>query len=288
MKNKKILLLSTSTLILPLSISPIVSCSHTEEPYMRCSNLELGIFFDNRGTLWGYEGPNCQGIPEDQKVIKIPEYVEVTGPKSSPIYGKKIRITKLDKGNAPSDNFHYRKGIWRWGTENDQIIKLNEVILPNSIEEISHSTFYGSSLSKINWPNNLKLIISNAFKATQLKEIIFPKSLEDIYESAFAEIKTLKSVNFKNCKKLESIGYLAFADCDNLEGEINLSNSKYLEYIDERAFRNTKINKVILPKNTFYVKEGLDYDTFPKGCIVVGGKPVTSEKMYEIRHNYNI
>ncbi len=276
MKNKKIFSLAIGSLILPVVVTPIISCSETKEDYMDAYNSELGFFFNNRGVIYGYEGPNGDGTWKDQKIVTIPEYLEVTSPKTSPIYGRKYKIKEINPQGRISSSPETQ--LWL-GTN------LEEIILPDSIERIGYDTFNSSKLSKINWPKNLLSIYDRAFSNTLFSEITFPPSLESIGAGAFSDSKKLKSINFSNLKNLKSINYNAFRDCILLEGELNFSTASSLRAIYQGAFRNTKINKVILPSRTRYVQDDPDgyYDSFPKDCIIEGGVPTTYQ---DIKDNY--
>jgi len=125
---------------------------------------------------------------------------------------------------------------------------IDEVRLPEDMEEIPARLFNESGLNSIRIPAKVKKIGSEAFRA----------------ETGYYWAKCLKSVFLS--EGLEEIGYEAFYGQDNLES-IDFPNS--LKIIKEKAFANDDENvckfngKLILPKNLEY----LDISTFANKYI---------------------
>ncbi len=122
---------------------------------------------------------------------------------------------------------------------------LEEVILPNSLEEIGESAFeICKKLVRFNLPNNLKVIGKRAFYSVGFEgELIISNSVEEIGVRAFA-CSNIKSVILPN--NILKIAEGAFTYCSRLE-EIEIPNN--VKVIEESAFcRCSNLAKVILPK----------------------------------------
>lgn len=64
-------------------------------------------------------------------------------------------------------------------------IKNDNVIIPDTVENIGNSAFFGSKITNITIPDNVKSIGSNAFYYSNLKSVIIPDSVESIGNGAF-------------------------------------------------------------------------------------------------------
>lgn len=96
------------------------------------------------------------------------------------------------------------------------------------------------------------LIMESGFECSNdnLTKIIITKNIEVIENRAFYSCKNLTFVEFFEDIKLTKIGDSAFESCYKLSG-ITLPNS--LTYIGNRAFLNTAIHQIIIPKNVDYI-----------------------------------
>lgn len=96
------------------------------------------------------------------------------------------------------------------------------------------------------------LIMESGFESSNdnLTKIIITKNIEVIENRAFYSCKNLTFVEFFEDIKLTKIGDSAFESCYKLSG-ITLPNS--LTYIGNRAFLNTAIHQIIIPKNVDYI-----------------------------------
>ena len=94
--------------------------------------------------------------------------------------------------------------------------KLEEVILPSSLEKISYYAFHGSSIKKIRIPSSVTFIDVNAFDSCKcLHKVILSTALQKIEDYTFSNCQSLTCITipqsvtrigkgaFRNCKKLE-------------------------------------------------------------------------------------
>ena len=151
---------------------------------------------------------------------------------------------------------------------------LEEVILPDSVVEISNHAFsHCTSLKTVKLPNDLEIIAQNAFGyCTSLKQIDLPQKLTLIGEMAFIE-SGLESVSipsgeignnsFSNCTSLKSlyigsgvtrIGVGAFSS----SGLTVADMADGVEYIGDSAFAYCRsLTKLAIPGSVSYVGEHL-------------------------------
>lgn len=128
----------------------------------------------------------------------------------------------------------------------------------NNITTINNSAFYDNSISSLDLSKLTKLeyIGGGVFYRNGITTISFDKNtaLKYIGESAFAD-NYISSISFKNAANLEYIGDYAF-DRNYVSGEINLLDSKKLNYLGYRSFRTLTddgIDDVYLPSNISYI-----------------------------------
>ena len=126
-------------------------------------------------------------------------------------------ITKIDLSTHKGALGAYAFAKWTW---------LEEVILPNNLEQVPIGIFYNcTSLKKISLPNNLKTINDYAFDNCKSLNILdLPIGLEFIGWSAFDSCKslitlvipdsiiTLEDRAFSHCDNLKSVYYLGTVD----------------------------------------------------------------------------
>ena len=145
-------------------------------------------------------------------------------------------------------------------------VKLREITLPESLEDLGHQTFYdcralesivipalvtdtGScfynciSLTSVTLPNSIKTIQSECFYGcTGLLYINLPESVEAIYSSAF-EKSGLTEITIPNA--VTQIGSYVFSHCENLE---KIEFGANVKTIGSSAFAYcTKLSSVTIP-----------------------------------------
>jgi hypothetical protein len=83
---------------------------------------------------------------------------------------------------------------------------LNEIRLPEGLEEIAESAFYNSGVAKLDLPSTVKVIGDRAFyNCKNLTEVIVPPGLTSIGKFAFADCPLLESIRLpQRCKIDES------------------------------------------------------------------------------------
>lgn len=125
--------------------------------------------------------------------------------------------------------------------------KLTSVIIPNSIESISHYAFSG---------------------CTNLTSVTIPNSVERIYDNAFSDCSSLTSVTIG--KSVQYIGHQAFYNCTNLK-EIHISKiatwceihfircddcitSNPLYYAHNLYLNGELITDLVIPEGVDYIK----------------------------------
>ena len=88
------------------------------------------------------------------------------------------------------------------------------------------------------------------YSNNNLIKVIISKNIKVIEKRAFYSCVNLTTVEFLKNTKLTKIGDSAFECCYNLSG-VKLPNS--LIYIGDRAFLNTSIHQIIIPKNVAHI-----------------------------------
>ncbi len=162
----------------------------------------------------------------------------------------------------------------------DNCIKLEEVVLPNSIECIPAEMFYGCvALKNIAFGENIKEIGRNAFYSCKaLKEVIIGKNIQRVYAYAFSnsglekvsflgEYITLETSAFDNCKNLNKlelndvrINGLALAFTNSPLNNITLSANSRYQLLDGAICEeeNKKIT-LLLGRSDFNSFDKIDY-----------------------------
>ena len=121
---------------------------------------------------------------------------------------------------------------------------LKRVTLPDSLEIIEDSAFYGcKSLEELVVPEGVRVLRKNAFCICEsLKRVTLPDSLEIIEDSAFYGCKSLETVALgKGLRKVEDY---AFSGCEFLK---DVRFPEGLREIGSSSFRGCGIEKIVLP-----------------------------------------
>ena len=143
---------------------------------------------------------------------------------------------------------------------------ITHIDIPDSMDRIHESCFYGSKLESVTFGKNVIYIDDLAFSATKLKEVHVPNHVQWIGESVFSDCTELTNVTlpdqmlflptalFKGCTALEAIelpdsitktSSFAFSGCTKLS-RVKLPSS--LRYLGGGTFENcTSLTQITLP-----------------------------------------
>ena len=95
-------------------------------------------------------------------------------------------------------------------------------------------------------PDNVRIIDKVAFEFVRVKEVILPTGIDRMEDSAFGD-STIEKIDLTNVKFL---GCRAFYRSELKE----VVYSKYLTYVPEMCFKNTKLSKFDIPKQVTDLK----------------------------------
>lgn len=177
--------------------------------------------------------------------------------------GKKLKKC-IDNGNEIQIDY----GVEEIGESAfKECVKLETVILPETLQEIGNESFRGcSKLRKIDIPENTNKIGESAFRdcvslkslkignkkikigerafenCAELEEIDLPEGLQEIYGGVFNSCKKLEKIELP--KELTILGENAFSDCENLQ-EIIFPDS--VTKVDDLVFNGcSRLKKIKL------------------------------------------
>ena len=154
------------------------------------------------------------------ETITIPKGVENVGVETHGDYGKaygpltgakELREVIFEDGMKKIPSYMCST-IYDYEWSKDTINNIKSIHIPDSVEEIGESAFYGCN---------------------KIENITLPKSMKEIGKYAFAECDSIFSIEFKNSVEEVKIGRRAFYSCDKLE---NVKLSININNIGEEAF----------------------------------------------------
>lgn len=151
--------------------------------------------------------------------------------------------------------------------------QIKEITLPDSVTTIGYDAFSNSQLTKIKLSNNITKISDSLFQNTPLSEIEFGNLITEFGYAAFAKTN-IKKIVCPEC--LETINHYCFDNSDLEEIEFNPN----LKLIGLSAFSETKVTKIEIPdsveelssgafsySNIEEVKIGKGLKTIPTDCF---------------------
>ena len=146
--------------------------------------------------------------------------------------------------------------------------KIEELILPEGVEEIGMSAFsWMSALKRLTLPESLTQIPNLAFKGcSSLETLYLPDTVTHIGTSAFAECTALTEIRLPN--GLEKLSWGCFESAKSLK-QITLPAS--IRYISEAVFRNCTSLETVEVQGTL---EFVGYDSF-YNCPMLKKVPVS-------------
>lgn len=149
--------------------------------------------------------------------------------------------------------------------------QLKSINLPMTLRKIEGSCFQGCNLETITLPDSLEVIGTNAFSNCQFKEISFPEGLKEIGNGAFSNCENLERIDLP--VSLRKIGGNAFAMCKSLK---SVSTHSDLESIGEGAFdmdaqlKDVNFGGKVKNLNGFTRCTALEEITIPDGTQTLG------------------
>uniref|UniRef100_UPI00286F054A leucine-rich repeat protein n=1 Tax=Anaerosporobacter sp. TaxID=1872529 RepID=UPI00286F054A len=184
------------------------------------------------------------------------------------------RDTKIAKAEVRS--VEMRDGIKKIGNQAFYYcIKLEEVIIPESVTSIESNAFAGcSSLEEVTIPESVTSIGEEAFyECSSLREVTIPESVTSIGEAAFYQCSSLRKVTIP--EGVTSIEPSTFFWCSSLE-EIEIPEG--VTSIGSGAFRSCIfLRNIEIPKGvttiedyTFYGCNFLGTIEIPEGVTSIG------------------
>ena len=141
-------------------------------------------------------------------------------------------------------------------SENSLIVGCGKTKIPNGIETIGLSAFYGSAtLTSIVIPSSVKTIFHDAFLNCKNLSSIVVEEGNKVYDSrnnCNAIIVSEDNELFTGCKNtripstVTSIGYSSFENCSSLTS-IDIPGS--VSFIDMYAFKNSSLTSIFIPSS---------------------------------------
>ena len=130
---------------------------------------------------------------------------------------------------------------------------LEEVVIPENVQYIGPSSFLNChSLRTIKFPCRCRMVLRGVCRNCYSLEKADISGAFEIEYGAFSGCRSLSDVSIG--KRLRKIGAMAFMDCNSLE-DIKLPES--LNEVEQKAFWNTEIKSLVLPKSVYRKGESL-------------------------------
>lgn len=156
---------------------------------------------------------------------------------SNPVYFAKNLYLLDENGDAEYNGKKYKL--------------LKEVILPDTLTEIKHLTFYGfNNLYNIKIPHGVQSIGQYAFAESSLKSIEIPNTVNRIFDDAFKDCEKLISVDIQ--EGVTKIGRSAFSYCEKL---ISVSIPDTVTELDDAFFHCLSLENVVLPSKITFIDD---------------------------------
>ena len=175
---------------------------------------------------------DCSMGGEFYRSIEIPaSVVEIKGDEAFNVPGYRVYGDYLERITFADDS-----QLKKIGRGVFQYIKVKEITLPDSLEEIDEYAFHGSYLEKVTFGNNVKTIGDYAFSETKLVDVIIPDSVEEIGDYAFA-----------SCEHEETEVYEDGESTYDVPSIHSLRLGKNVKTIGEHAFYESALTTVSFP-----------------------------------------
>ena len=163
-----------TSVTIPDSVTSIGVCA-----FSQCSSLTSVIIPDNVINVERQAFEKCDNLIN----VKIGKGVSSIG--ENVFYDcQKLQSLQIATSN-PFYKFVSGLLLTKNGKTLISCIKNDNVIIPDTVENIGNSAFFGSKITNITIPDNVKSIGSYAFYYSNLKSVIIPDSVESIGDDAF-------------------------------------------------------------------------------------------------------
>lgn len=221
-------------------------------------------------------GEHCFDYCSTLKNIVIPKSVTSIGEAAFSNCPELASIS-VENGNMVYDSRNNCNAIIN-SDRNKLIAGCKSTCIPNGVEYIGDSAFYGIKLTNIYIPDGVISIGSSAFCGSDLISINIPSGVETIGYKAFALCK-IEEITLPNTVK--KIGNEVFSGCTELE-QIKLSNS--INIIPTEAFKYcAKLSSIAIPKSVTTVY----YDAFSQCTGLESIKVDNDNRVYDSRCDCN-
>jgi hypothetical protein len=145
-----------------------------------------------------------------------------------------------------------------------------EIVIPQGVEEVSVSAFWGSGIEKVVIPASVKVIHESAFQGiTTLTNVEFSNGDVEIGKSAFLGCTGLTSLNLKSGKK--NIGETAFYS----SGLTIINFGSGIESIGASAFVGTSLTSITFPSSLKSIGNDAFYNINTLTSVTFGGSEET-------------
>lgn len=163
--------------------------------------------------------------------------------------------------------------------------RVGTMILPEGLRTIESLAFTETYLAPIEIPDSCTQFGERVFAGSYLTGITLPAGLTEIPDKTFERCKYLRGsdITIKEGSRLESIGELAFSECERLGDTSFLNGLKNLTTIGTEAFSNCYVyeksstdgNPLRDSYGEFLIADGLEEVTIPD-CVTQMGTSVFS------------
>ncbi|MGN1227378.1 MAG: leucine-rich repeat domain-containing protein, partial [Christensenellales bacterium] len=122
-------------------------------------------------------------------------------------------------------------------------LKLDKVILPETLKKIGTGVFYKTSIQTIELPQSVECIGESCFaQCDKLEQITLPQNIKTIKSCVFSRCINLKNIDLSNTN-LQMIALGAFLNCKSL---MQIKLPKTIERLDEQVFYKSGITSIDL------------------------------------------
>lgn len=181
----------------------------------------------------------------------------------------------VDENNPKYDSRGNCNALIETASNRLMVASKSTVIIPDGIEVIGRSAFYGSTLESITFPNTLKTIENYAFAESNLRELSLPASLRSICPGAFLRCSGLTDVILPN--GLQTVDDIAFKNCENLRSiTFPGTLTKIMDYVVS-VCNNLKCvifkdggNELEIGENLFFNSKNIQWISFPNSTKTIG------------------